>query len=176
VTPSKILALLVEGNDDDRFAGAILEPTLKQEYTSVVIFRYAEEPRTRVQSFIGSIVGIGGDYLLLADADTASCATQRKQDVIQRFPNVSPERVIVVTRMIEGWYFAGLPTERKGRLRSLTPSNTDNLTKSAFRRLRPRSFSSDIDFMHELLAQYSVGEARKMNASFEYGCQKHRIA
>jgi hypothetical protein len=78
MSKSRLLALLVEGNDDDRFVGVVLRPRFERQYTSVFQWRYSEEREEQVNEFIRSIERIGGEYLLLADLDDASCVTERK--------------------------------------------------------------------------------------------------
>jgi hypothetical protein len=80
--------------------------------------------------------------------------------------------VVVITE-IESWYYAGLPRKCTGAVKALRQRNTDDLTKEDLRSLRPRAFSSRVDFLIELLKVFSFSDAKQRNTSFDYVCKKH---
>jgi hypothetical protein len=173
MSKSRLLALLVEGNDDDRFVGGVLKPRFEHRYTSVFQWRYSEEREEQVNEFIRSIEKIGGEYLLLADLDDASCVTERKAQLTSRYSALAADRIVVVITEIESWYYAGLPHKCTGVLKALKQRNTDELTKEDLRAVRPRAVSSRVDFLIELLKAFSFPDAKQRNTSFDYLCKKH---
>ena len=48
------------------------------------------------------------------------------------------------------------------------PDTTDTVTKEQFYNLMPKKFDSKIDFMREILKNFSIEIAKKKNKSFKY--------
>ncbi|MDK2795140.1 MAG: hypothetical protein PWQ22_9 [Archaeoglobaceae archaeon] len=170
---SKKLYLFVEGDDDERFFKRIVELKLKGKYEEAKIIKYAEKPNEYVESFIRSIKSIGADYLFFADIDRAPCITKRKQDIKSKLNSIDLDRIVVVKAEIESWYLAGLDDKNSKKLKIKNFQNTDNITKEQFNSLMPKKFDSRIDFMIEILNNFSIEVAKTKNSSFKYFVEKH---
>ncbi|MDZ7724802.1 MAG: hypothetical protein U5R06_18855 [candidate division KSB1 bacterium] len=69
---------------------------------------------------------------------------------------------------IESWYLAGLAEKKQRQLKIKPFKDTNDLTKEQFNQQIPNSFDSRIDFMVELLKNYSIEIAQIRNKSFSY--------
>jgi hypothetical protein len=164
------LFVLVEGNDDERFCSTILQPVFTARYDDVRFWQYSQERNDRIAGFLKSIGGMGADYLYLADADYCPCPSEKKNQLLEQFPRqLSTERIVVVVREIEGWYLAGLEDQRAEALKISARQSTNQLTKEQFNQLIPARFGgSRVDFLIELLKDYSLSLARQRNQSLDY--------
>ncbi len=163
------LFIFVEGTDDERFIRRVVEPEFIKRYDHVKIVKYAQEKREKLCNLIRSVKNMGADYIFFADINGAPCITDRKSKVVKVCNEISPERILIVIREIESWYLAGLTDKVCAKLKIKCFSNTDNITKEEFNRLIPRKFSdSRINFMIEILENFSTETAKLKNSSFRY--------
>jgi len=170
----KQLFFFVEGDDDERFFERIIKPKF-EEKCDTKIFKYAQVKNTKVDNFLKSIKAQGAEYIFIADIDSAPCVKSKKQEIRNKFRNVDIDRIIVVIKEIEGWYFAGLDTtsSKELKIHSVSIKTTDNITKEQFNNLIPKKFDSRIDFMLEILKRYSIETAKQKNKSFKYFIEKY---
>lgn len=169
--PYKMLYLFIEGDDDERFFQIIIKPILEKYYDSIVLWKYAKETKKKINNFLKSIKAMNNDYLFFTDINHSPCVTATKQGKLSILKHIKPDRIIVVIKEIESWYFAGLNIEGLkilGINHKNIPDITDNLTKEQFNRLIPDKFDSRIDFMQEILKYFSLRTAKQKNKSFGY--------
>ncbi|ACM22224.1 MULTISPECIES: DUF4276 family protein [Thermotoga] len=168
-----LLIIFVEGNDDERFFERIVVPVLKKKFDSVKLVKYAQMKKERLESYIRSITSAGWDYIYVTDMDDSPCVTARKQQIQNYLPNIDPKRVVVVIREIESWYLAGLNKDKSRdlKIKERKLKNTENITKEQFNRLIPEKYSR-INFMIELLENFSIETAKQKNRSFKYFVEK----
>ena len=83
------------------------------------------------------------------------------------------DKIIVVIKEIESWYLAGLDNEVCRQLKINNFADTDNVTKEKFNALIPKKFTSRIDFMLEILKNFSIEIAKQKNNSFRYFVEKY---
>jgi hypothetical protein len=114
---------------------------------------------------------MGSDYIFVTDLNALPCVPAKKDQVIARYGDLDPSRIAVVITEIEGWYIAG--ANERSRLARRFPSRTDGLTKEQFNDRIPRTFESRIDYMLELLKQFSVPTAKRRNSSFRYFAERY---
>jgi hypothetical protein len=174
MSKTRLMALFVEGNDDERFVKRVVIPRLGGGLTTFPM-KYAEEPPQKVNAFIESICKTEGSYLFFADIDEASCVTAKKAALAEVYPALSVDRIVVVCAEIEAWYYAGLPATKPPLLRGLHQLNTDHFTKEACKTLRPTAVRSRVDFLIELLKVFSFEDANQRNTSFGYFCKRHKV-
>jgi hypothetical protein len=174
----KILYIFVEGVDDERFIKTIFEPIFKNQYQLVVkIIQYTHLKNKDLEATIKSVKNNHlVDYLFLCDMDSRGdktlCITKRKQKVMEKFPNqLEISKIIVVKEEIESWYLAGINFER---FKIKKVSDTENITKEEFERMKPKSFDSLSDFKVELLKDYSLDKAISINKSINYLVKKYK--
>lgn len=168
----KLLFLLVEGDDEERFFRAAVMHKFEQRFTSVQVWKYSQQKPEKVKSFINSINAMPADYILFSDINLHPCVTAKKQAVQQRYMNVDPGKIIIVIREIESWYIAGLDNTDSRKLGMSPITFTDGLTKEQCDNLRPKRFRSMIDFKLEILKCFSIETAVERNRSFQYFTQK----
>jgi hypothetical protein len=169
------LFLFVEGNDDERYFSRIVMPLFESRYSSIEIIRYASMKSEKVCRFVRSIIALGHDFLLFADMDEERTVKSKKALLEERFCTVTDDRIVVIIKEIEGWYLAGLDDRAQKRLGIRAYSTTNHITKEIFNLMIPRTYTSRIAFMTEILSTYSISEAKSKNRSFSYFLTHYRL-
>lgn len=170
----KLLYILVEGLDDERFCRRILEAMFATRYDDVKILQYSEKTQEWVNRLLGSIKAMSADYILLADLSSCPCVTERKQKVQEKFKFCDVVSIQVVAEEIESWYLAGLNDNECSALKLPLLPTTHHLTKEEFNRLVPARFHRT-ELMVEILKRYSLETAVTKNTSFRYFVQKYSL-
>lgn len=163
--------IFVEGTDDDRFVEKVVQQMLGNKFTWIKTYQYAQKKRSKVRNFIKSIISItsmDADYIFLTDINSFPCITAKKEKTRREYAGVNDTKIIVVVKEIESWYLAGLDNATIEKLKLAPYDTTDEITKEEFDSRKPRKFTSRIDFMQELLKDYSIEVAKSRNASFSY--------
>jgi hypothetical protein len=168
----KRLFFLVEGNDDERFIQNIIKPIFEKKF-DIKIWKYAQQEKEKVDKFLKNIKEIGAEYIFIVDINSTPCVTRKKQEIQNKFKNIDIDRIIVVIKEIEGWYLAGLDAKSCKKLKIPRYETTDDISKEQFNNLIPKKFDSRIDFMTEILKQYSIETAKRKNKSFKYFIEKY---
>ena len=171
----KRLYILVEGGDDVRFFGRIIKPLFVSRYDSVEIITYACIRREKVNKLLQSIRQMGNDYIFVADIDTERSVRDKKQILYCRFSELDGASIVVVVKEIESWYLAGIKETLARRIHIPNLMSTDDLTKEDFNALIPYEFDSRIDFMFEILKEFSTDTAQQKNRSFRFFVSHYRI-
>ena len=172
MTTYKLLFVWVEGDDDERFFNKILSSKFQKKYSAVKIVKYATMKKEKVDGFIKSIKSMGADYIYLRDINNSPCVTAKKEEIRNKYKNIDKDRVVIVVKEIESWYLAGLNNEVCKQLKIKNFANTDNVSKEKFNALIPKKFSR-IDFMSEILKNFSIEIAKQKNKSFRYFVEKY---
>ena len=89
------------------------------------------------------------------------------------FKEIDKGKIIVIIKKIEGWYLAGLDDDSLKKLHINFKGNTDNVDKQIFANAMPKSFTSEKDFLQEILKNYSSDTAITKNQSFKYFYHKY---
>ena len=163
----------VEGNDDVRFFDKIIKPKLRGKYNLVEIIHYAHWKEEKVDNFLKSIKAMNADYIYLADINESPCVTAKKQEIKGKLKNVDEDRIIIVIKEIESWYLAGLGDQKARKFKIQPFKSTDDITKEQFNDMIPNNFDSRVDFMLEILKNFSIEIAEQKNKSFRYCIEKH---
>lgn len=173
---NKRLFIFVEGADDLRFFSRIVSPLFADRYESVEIISYASMKSEKVCRFIQGILNTGHEFLLFADIDEELNVRAKKAHLLDRYCTLSNDRIVVIIREIESWYLAGLDDQSQKHLGIHSYRTTNHITKEIFNRMIPRSYTSRIAFMADILAGYSLAEAQERNRSFSYFLTHFRLA
>ena len=168
----RTLFLLVEGFDDTYFCVEVLIPIFRRTYQDVRTWEYSRKKPSKTVDFIRNIGYMNADYILFGDMDRHPCVTSTKEDLAAQFPVLSWDRVVVIRRMIEAWYLAGLSEASFRELRLDRVRNVDEFTKDRFNHLVGGS-DEHSNMMIEILRHYDVEVARQRSPSFQYFWQKH---
>ena len=166
------LWLLVEGNDDERFANAVLAPEFRRAYDDVRIWRYSQAPIRKRANLLRSIRAMGADYILLCDIDELPCVTSKKESMKSGLPALSDDRIAVVVKEIESWYLAGLDERNFQALGIANANRPDEVVKEKFDVLVGGK-ANHTDMMVEILKRYDISQARRRSPSFGYFARKH---
>ncbi len=162
------LYIFVEGNDDERFFKQVIVPLMHKKYIDVEIFKYAQWKKEKVNNFINSIKTLQFDYIFTADLDDEPTVGSKKKRVHWSFANLDDNKIAIVIHEIESWYIAGYPDELLLAQRLPDIIQTENISKEDFNQLYHQISRSRIDFMRELLKNYSVNLAVEKNNSFKH--------
>lgn len=160
--------IFVEGSDDVRFFERTLVPVLRNRYDEVRLIPYASLRRVVVNRLIRGIERMGGEYVIVADIDAEPSVRAKKGAILRRFETAEPGAIAVVVMEIESWYVAGADD---GFLIGcgVTPFGaTDRLTKEEFNQLIPRRYISRVEFLLDLLEQYSLDRGAQRNQSLGF--------
>lgn len=162
----EILYVFVEGTDDQRFFERYYKGL------NVKFILYAKEKTSKINSFIKNIKHIPhADYLLFADADK-DCIYHNLQKMLSRYPQLTKDKLIIVEKEIESWYLAGLTEAVCRKLKITRFLDTNTITKEQFDNILPKRMNR-IDFMIELVKEYSIKDAIECNKSFKRFVQKY---
>lgn len=162
--------IFVEGNDDERFFKKLMVPLLSKKHTDIEIFKYAQWKKDKINLFLQSIQTLNFHYIFTADIDTLPSVNSKKRLIRNNYPLINDSQIAIVVAEIESWYYAGAPSPMISYYGLDEIHNTNSLTKELFNDIYKRKFSSRIDFMNELLKNYSIEEARERNSSFDFFC------
>ena len=168
----KLLFIWVEGDDDEKFFNKILVPKFQKRYSTIKIIKYATMKKERVDNYIKGIKAMRADYIYLMDINDFPCITAKKEKTQKKHQNIDKDKIIVVVKEIESWYLAGLDNKVCKQLKIKNFANTDNVSKEKFNALIPKKFSR-IDFMSEILKNFSIEIAKQKNNSFQYFVEKY---
>ncbi len=116
---------------------------------------------------------MSAELLYIHDFNSAKCITEKVDDILKRFSYLVQDEVIIVKQEIESWYIAGLDENENNRLKMRNFRNTNDITKEVFNTNIPQRFDSRIDFMNEILKNYSIECAKNKNESFKYFVNKY---
>ena len=172
----RMLFILVEGDDDERFFDRVIKPMIvcEQIYDYVQLWKYAQAKKQKVNGFLRSINAMQAEYLFVSDMDESPCVTDKKARIASKFEKLSEDRILIVCREIESWYLAGLNDEGCSQI-GIPPSydNTDRMSKERFDDMVPKKFVSRIDFMQEIMKVFDQNTALTRNTSFGYFMRKY---
>ena len=171
------LWLLVEGNDDERFANAILVPEFERTYAEVQVRQYSQRSISDRANLLRSIHAMGEDYILLCDLDELPCVTSKKESMKKSMKSALPlpipdDRIAVVVKEIESWYLAGLDEEGCQALDIDRVNRPDEVVKEEFDALVGGKINHT-DTMIEILKLYKLSVALRRSPSFGYFARKH---
>ena len=169
----KLLFILIEGDDDERFFESVVKPFLQERYSAIKFWQYAEENEKRKVNFIKSITSMKADYICIGDIDDVPCVTSKKERITDDFDEkITKDKIIIVIKEIESWYLAGLDEKASKKLGIRKKiETTDNVIKEHFNQLIPKKMPR-IEFMQKILENYDVEVAEGKNRSFGYFLNK----
>lgn len=170
----RLLYVICEGDDDERFFQQILRPRMP-EYDDVRYFQYGQVPHEGVRNLLHSIhgmrqSGIDADYVFLRDFDQAPCKESRLDEIQRQYNElVEEDRTYLVVQMIESWYVAGLANQHFISEFGVAPPQTNDFVKRDFENLLDED-AVRTEVLQEILSSFSVERARHKNLSFDYFC------
>ena len=168
----RLLWLLVEGNDDERFVESVIAPEFRRSYDDVRIWRYSQVTVRKRVDFLRNIHRMNADYILFCDIDEHPRADSKKEWVKSQLPSLSEDRIAVVVKEIESWYLAGLSQSDCQALKLGDIKRPDEVVKEDFDALVGGKVNHTA-MMREILRRYSLSEARRRSPSFGYFAGKH---
>jgi hypothetical protein len=171
----KVLYIFVEGEDDKRLFERFISGGIFRQYNLVKTVTYSNTKKEKINNYLRSIKAMQADYIYLRDINNSPCITDKKQKIQRKFKDINSDKVIVVIKEIESWYLAGLIAKKARSLKIRPPEATDGVTKEQFNTYIPKKFDSRIDFMLEILKDFSIEVAIKKNKSFRYFVEKYNL-
>jgi hypothetical protein len=171
--PFSRFAYFVEGVDDEDFFSHVGKPAKEGTYDYVSVHRYAHVPTPKVNAMLRGFRRNGWDYLFVCDLNDSPCVSQKKATVIQRYPSLAPEEILVVKKEIESWYVGGLDEAAAAELSIEAWPATEGVSKEMLKaRLGRRGLPMKV-FLRRALAKFSSSLCAERNSSFRYFRSKH---
>ncbi|MFW5998499.1 MAG: hypothetical protein ACOC1O_02875 [bacterium] len=169
------LFILVEGNDDERFFKRIIIPLFEDKFDSINLWQHAQRSKEDKKKLITSIRELENDYVYVEDIDDTKTIIGKKNQIKTRIDYINYEKIIIVVKEIESWYLAGLSKKKAEELQLPLFESTDDVYKEDFNDLIPPEYLSRIDFMQEILNDFSISKAVKKNKSFAYFMDRYNL-
>lgn len=162
------LYLFVEGTDDLRFIKYVFIPEFSKRYARIKFIKYAQMKPVVQERMLRAIQQSGADYIYLKDFDRNKCITETKEKLVMLLnKTVHPDNIAIVVKTIECWYLCILSQKSCHKVLGQPVKCTENFTKTKFDRLIPKK-TPRVDFLMNILKDFSVVEGKKKNKSFKY--------
>ena len=172
----KRLYIYVEGKRDRIFFNSLLNG-MKHNYDKIIIKEYSEEDGKLKEDFKMKLkthfqfstdpYSPQSTYIFVRDSD-GGCHNNLKNKISAKYKNIDIKRILIIRQEIESWYAAIVPDEKAQEFFGKSFKNTDLVAKEHFNNLIPKKFSSEIDFLSEILIHFSLQSAMIKNTSFRY--------
>lgn len=171
------LVILIEGDDDKDFFDRVIKPGFEQKYRPVVLWKYSQKSPEEVNQFLETNKNkFDAEYIFVADNDKLRCVAKKKAEIQEKYNGVDDKnKILLVVRKIEGWYFAGLDEDVCERLGVSSFRTTDKMGKGKFKKAQRVSSRSRINFMQEVLRLFDIETAKCKNKSFKYFAEKYGL-
>lgn len=112
------------------------------------------------------------DAVFFGDLDEAPSIQVRVDELRHRYHVPAHFPIVVVCRVIEGWYLAGLPDFCNRRMWAGDKViDVNHIDKASFNRGQPRRFQSRVEWMIELLEAHVRPIAIGRSQSFALACR-----
>lgn len=170
---------MIEGSDDERFFDKIIKPIFEQEGFETRCVPCACIKRKERANFIRSIKNQENrDYIYAKDIDRYPCISSRKVSIVNELSQqIDNNRIMVVAKVIESWYLAGVNEKtlkqlhvKRNNIDKITKS-TDTIDKIQFNEFFPKTIPRS-NIMVKLLENYNINNAITRNKSFAYFMNK----
>jgi len=175
----KLIYFIIEGPDDERFFDKIIRPLFERVGSIAKCIPHACIRRKERVKFIRSIKKLDNqDYIYAKDLDRHPCISSRKDSIVNELSSqVDDNRIMVVAKVIEGWYLAGADEKtlkqlhvKRANINRIIKS-TDTIDKIQFDGFFPKTIPRSI-IMLRLLENYNTSDAMRRNKSFNYFMNK----
>jgi len=171
------LFVFLEGPDDERFFRAVVAPLFQSRYASINYIQHAGKNAGYINSYINSIAAMNtdeyrADYLFFNDFDLSRCITGRKNALMRQYRRLDAERIVVVRKMIESWYVAGLDQTSCADFGLRYAGHTEGIDKRFLESCMPRRFNSLNLYLIDMLARFDHEIAIQQNTSYAYLIRK----
>jgi hypothetical protein len=168
---NETLYLFVEGDDDQRLIQRLFSLANNQKFFIKPI-QYCSTKPSKTNDFIRSIKSTPSwRYLFFTDIDESPCITSKKEKILEKYPELEDDHIIIVIREIESWYLSGI-TENHCRTLKLPLRATDNITKEMFLKHVPKRYTP-LQFKLILLENFCIDIAPERNKSIRYFLSNH---
>ena len=126
---NKMLYMFIEGTDDEKFFKSLINSSP----LDIKFIKYANERKEKIDNWIKSIDSINDyDYVFLGDADDNTIMT-RKKELCDTYKRLSKEKLYIVKKEIESWYYAGINKSKCDELKlKKYEFYTNEITKEDF--------------------------------------------
>jgi hypothetical protein len=163
-----VLYVFLEGEDDERFFDSVLRSRFAKDYQIIETVKYAQMSAEDLVGWFDTILGMGADYLFLADYDHGPCFTERVKEILAELPRLERENLFIVRTEIESWYAAGVTRQECEEIGLTWQPRTDDLSKEDFTSACPDPTASLVDIKIELAERFDPETAMGRNRSFAY--------
>ena len=159
----------VEGVTDENFFKRLFKDG--GDATKYSFYLYSNKPNTKIRSYIAALKNRGCRCLYFVDSDGKDVAT-KKQDILTKYPHLSPDEVYIVCFEIESWILAGVSSSVRRKLCiGGVEQNTSHITKEMFDNMikvtyKKTEYTTKLLVLFKILDEYDIALAQKLNESF----------
>lgn len=179
---SNILYVFLEGLNDQTFFEKVIEPKFRDSYT-FQYWQFAGKSKEKTKKFINSLESMKAKYLVIADLDDKPCFTAKKASLKEsKFNDVADNKIFVVKKEIESWYFAGIKgyNQKSLKFNYTSSAPTEDFTKEDLLKILPNTAKVDkpknekikTHFLIEMCKNFDIETAKVRNRSFKYFIEK----
>ena len=174
------ILIWVEGNDDEILFNRVIKPILDERYDWVEVRKHSRIKNKKICDFIKSLNAMNEDYVFLTDLDDYISIKAKLDEVCECYKEIDRERIILVIKEVEGWYFAGITEKNakklKIKLSDFRKFDPNTIRKEQFNeKVKPKKYN-ETDFKIEIIKLFDITHARERNGSFEYLLNYFNIA
>jgi hypothetical protein len=169
-----ILHIFIEGDSDEYFVNWIVEPSFSNKGIDVITHKYANMTKENITKLILSITELKEDFICLTDY-RSPCITSTKEKLQRdKFDGIDTNKIVIVKKVIESWYLAGLSCYNCKKMKIPENNITDGINKTDFNNMVAKSkYQPRIDCMLEILKRFDIMIAKQQNHSFNYFYEKY---
>jgi hypothetical protein len=163
------IAFLIEGPDDEAFILEVVRPAVFSDF-NFDFYHHAKKDNRALRQYIRNHRNIGFDtYLFLHDHDKPLiCNTNRKSQLLLKYPGVDAARLVLVVIEIESWYIAGVDIRLIPKGRRWT-TNIEKVNKDKFSAIgKANGFGNTAAFRRFCLDNYDLELALSKSPSLRY--------
>jgi hypothetical protein len=172
-----LVFILVEGYTDRIFFERVVKPLFEKKNKHIKLWEYAQKQPRKIKDFLRSIESMKADYIFVGDINRAICVTDSKEKIRGKRKIdealLKGDKILIVIKMIESWYLAGLDSNSSKKVGIEHLENTDGVNKEQFLSIMPKKYLGSLDFMQECLKHFQIDAARQKNSSFRYFFEKY---
>lgn len=156
----------VEGDDDERLIFPVVSSRIAADDGHVFVQKYASMAPRKVKAFIASTLQAGSRVIFTGDLDSWPDSDNREAQLRAKYGVPPAVPVIVVCKMIESWYLAGIPPGPLRRYSTLGIVDVCQVDKARFDSGRPTRFRTRVEWLIELVNVHDANSALRRCPSY----------
>jgi hypothetical protein len=178
----RIVSIFLEGDFDGIMFKNNIIPLFEKNGFDVELIRYRQEMKKFITEYLTLVqkLPIPHRCIFVGDLDRLNTADQKKKEIIRIYnDNLTPSKIFIIIKMIEGWYLGGLPRESAKSLgvdvTEFDKLNPNTIKKDQFKRLKPPHFVNKRAFYIAIAKRFDLELAKSRNKSFKQFLTEYKL-